>query len=278
MRLRGDGLGRIPDIAAITAFDMALEADGIGAFGAGELPRVFLRQPVFRGLDLTTAFKPLAEQPMLIADAIAVGRAAQRGHRFHEARRQPPKPAVPQRRVRLIPDHRAQVLPHGGHRVRSHVIKTKVDRRILKDPANQEFHRQIVNPLAILGPGALGRGEPRLDHPVADRVAKGHAPVMQAGMRRILADSEGQVPQDIGLQHVGGHAQICHGSIQQGISLAKPKRQWAAVKACQGLCPRAGERGRGSNRFPVNANMAPVHLFFLAKTPRVTEFKALWII
>jgi hypothetical protein len=48
---------------------------------------------------------------MLIADAVAIGRAAQRCHAFHEAGRQTPKAAIPQRRIGLIPDHRAQIDP-----------------------------------------------------------------------------------------------------------------------------------------------------------------------
>ena len=234
MRLGHHGFARIPDLAAALRFDMALEADDIGAFGPGKLPRVVLRQPVLRRLDLPPAFEALAEQAMLIADAIAIGRAAQRRHRFHEAGRQPAKPAVPQCRVRLIPDHGAQVLAHRRHRLVRLVVKTQVDRRVLKDAADQKLHRQVVDPLPVFGPGPPGRGEPRLDNPVADRVAQGHAPVMHAGMRRVLADGEGQVAQDIGLQKIGGHAQIGHFSVQHGTTFAKPKRRATAVKRREG--------------------------------------------
>jgi hypothetical protein len=40
-------------------------------------------------------------------------------------------------------------------------------------------------------------------------------------MRRVLADSEGQVAQDVGLQKIGCHAQVGHGFVQHGIYFRK---------------------------------------------------------
>lgn len=54
-------------------------------------------------------------------------------------------------------------------------------------------------------------------------------------MLQVLADSKGQVSQDIGLQDVRSNAQIGHGFVQHLVSFAKPKRRIATVKRSIGL-------------------------------------------
>jgi len=126
------------------------------------------------------------------------------------------------------------------------IAQIKGGQGIVHGPADQELHRQIIDALLVFRPGALGRGKPRIDDPVADRVGQGQAPVMHRGMRGILADREGQVTQDVGLQKVRGQAQIGHGFVQQGLLQTKPKRHRAAVKQAF---------GRSGSKCSVTANI-----------------------
>ena len=206
------GFAGHPDLAPGAGFQMALETDGIGGLGAFEFPRVALGEPVFRRLDLTALFEPLTEQPVFIADAIAISGAAHRRHAFHETGRKPPQPAIPQRGIGFILDNRTEILPQIGHRGLGQIAQAQVDRRILKQAPDQEFHRQIVDALVTRFPGLAGRGEPRLDDPVANREGQRHAPIIAAGMGRILAQSIGQVAKDVCLELRRG--QVCHVTFQ----------------------------------------------------------------
>jgi len=83
------------------AVDAAAEPDVVGDLGPFELPRVAERQPFLRVFELPAVADDLAKQPVVVADAVPVGRDAQRGHALHEARRQPAETAVAERRVRF---------------------------------------------------------------------------------------------------------------------------------------------------------------------------------
>ena len=78
MRRGQHRLARHPTLAPVAHLDRAFEPDRVLCLRPLKLPRMALGQPVFRRLDLPPAFKPLTEQAMLIADAIAIGRAAHR--------------------------------------------------------------------------------------------------------------------------------------------------------------------------------------------------------
>src|SRR5262249_37717772 len=106
-RVIGDGeddLARPPGMLHRTGLarrrlDAPAEPDFIGALLTLELPGVAVQQPVLRQLDLPSLHDLLAEEPVVVADAIAEGRYVQRGHALHEASRQPSQAAVAERRV-----------------------------------------------------------------------------------------------------------------------------------------------------------------------------------
>ena len=62
---------------AVDRVDMTLEPDLVAVVDAHEFPRMRLVQPILGGLDLLAALEALAEQAVLLADAIAEGRAGQ---------------------------------------------------------------------------------------------------------------------------------------------------------------------------------------------------------
>ena len=103
---RLDRLGRVPDMPHRRLrhrhrLDRAAEADRIAHLRPVEFPRIAQRQPVLGIFVLPAVLHHLAEQPVLIADAVAVGGDVQRRHAFHEARGQPTEAAIAERRVGL---------------------------------------------------------------------------------------------------------------------------------------------------------------------------------
>ena len=78
---------------------------GKGRLGAFELPGMGLRQPVFGGLVLAAVDEGLPEQPMLPPGCHTAWPGSPASPAIHETGRQPPQPAIPQRRVGFVQQH-----------------------------------------------------------------------------------------------------------------------------------------------------------------------------
>ena len=104
---RLDRLGRVPDwrtCAAVgvgTASTVPPKPIVVDHLGPLELPGVAERQPVLGIFVLPAVDDHLAEQAVVVADAVAVRGNAERGHAFHEAGGEPAEAAIAERRVRL---------------------------------------------------------------------------------------------------------------------------------------------------------------------------------
>ena len=106
-RVIGDRLnrfGRMPDVANRGFrdrhdLDRAAEADVIADFRPVKFPRVAQRQPVFRIFLLPAVLHDLAEQAVVVADAVAVGGDVERRHALHEAGCEPAQAAIAQRGI-----------------------------------------------------------------------------------------------------------------------------------------------------------------------------------
>lgn len=98
-----EAYGRVdPALAArLGGLDASEEVDGYHVLGTRDLPRVAEAQPVVRLLELPAVLDALLEDAVVVAQAVAVRREADRGHRVEEARRQTPETAVAQTRVLL---------------------------------------------------------------------------------------------------------------------------------------------------------------------------------
>ena len=195
---RDHALLRRPVVAvAQLVIDLAAERDLVAHLGAGQFPGIAaLDQPLLGFLDLPTLLDVLAEQAVLVADAVAIGRDAERRQRVHEAGRQAPEAAVAERRVGLLRQDLVvvdvQVLERGldqfGH--------AEVVDRVLEQAPDQEFHRQVVDALAVLAVDALGRLHPAVQQVLADGVGQRHVPVVRHGVIGILADAVNQALED----------------------------------------------------------------------------------
>jgi hypothetical protein len=119
--------------------------------------------------DLAPALDGLREHAEFVADAVAVGRQAQRGHRIQETRRQPAQAAIAQRGVGLAA---LQVFQRGGvahGRFGRRALQAQRGQRIAQRAADQELHRQVVD--AARPGGAVGGV---LRHPAAGQVFACH--------------------------------------------------------------------------------------------------------
>ncbi len=96
---------------SVEAFDLAAKADLVGAFATLELPRVAVRQPVLRQLDLPAFRQFLAEQAVHVANAVAVGRDTDGRHGFHEAGGEATKATIAERRIAMLIDSSVSRLP-----------------------------------------------------------------------------------------------------------------------------------------------------------------------
>ena len=99
-----DGFRRVPDMPHRRfrnrhRLDRAAEADWITDFRPMEFPGIAEGQPVFGEFLLPAVLHHLAEQSVLVTDAIAMSRNIQRGHALHVTRRKPAQAAVAQRGV-----------------------------------------------------------------------------------------------------------------------------------------------------------------------------------
>ena len=110
-------LGVDPMGAVFVASYPAAEADFIGGVGAREFPRVPELQPVVGLLDLITVQDTLREHAVVVADAVADARQAERRHGIQEARREASQTTVTERRIGLLLAHFFEIdtkLAHSG--------------------------------------------------------------------------------------------------------------------------------------------------------------------
>ena len=100
-----DGLGRMPDraVAALVVdmLDAAAEMDVVDHFRPLQFPGIAEAEP-FVGIFLLPALiDDLAEQAVIVADAVADRGDRQRRHALHEAGGEPAEAAIAERRIRL---------------------------------------------------------------------------------------------------------------------------------------------------------------------------------
>ena len=174
-------------------FDPAAEMDVVDDFGPRELPRVAERQPVLGIFLLPAVLDHLAEQPVVVADAVAVSGYAEARHAFHEAGGEAAETAIAERRVGLGRAQAIGIDAEVAKRGTRNVGEAEIAEHVGKQAADQELEREIVDALASLRVArAFGR-EPAMDDTVADGVRGRHEPVAVGGRGGILADRQRQL-------------------------------------------------------------------------------------
>ena len=203
-RVIGNGLhrlGRLPDMAgdvvlARNLLHRSAEAYVVQHFRPFEFPWIAVGEPGFGEFLLPAILDRLAEQPVIVADAVAIGRHRQGCQALHVAGREPAEAAIAEGCVRL--DHPepvevdAKLLQRRPHRAG----QTEIVQAVEQQPPDQEFERQVIDVLAPVGvAGARGR-HPAIDDAVAHRQRGGDEPVPLGCDDRVLAHGIGQLRHD----------------------------------------------------------------------------------
>jgi len=146
---------------------------------------------------LPAVLDALLEQPVFVANAVAVSRNAERGHRVHEAGGQSSEPAIAECGVGLDLAQNVEVDAERGERAPRGLGQPHVVERIEQQPPDQEFDREIID--ALLPPfGVVAFRHPDVDQPVAQRHDGRLIPVMLARLLRRF----GQRIDELGLDGV----------------------------------------------------------------------------
>ena len=98
-----------------------------GAFWPGNLPRVPKAQPLVGDLHLPAVTDLLVEHPELVADAVAYGRDAERGHGIEKAGRKAPQTTIAQPGFLFLVNQLLQVQAQLLHRLAHLGVDAQVD-------------------------------------------------------------------------------------------------------------------------------------------------------
>ncbi len=147
--------------------DAAVDGDQARLLGPLDRPGRREREPVVRLLRLLAVLDLLAEQAVLVVDAVAVAGHVERGQRIEEAGREPAQPAVAERGVALALFHVGEVGPEVSQRVPAQVVEAEVAQVVGEGPTEQVLDGEVVHVLGVRPPLALPGLLKRIDHHVA---------------------------------------------------------------------------------------------------------------
>jgi hypothetical protein len=205
---RLDRLGRLPDVADarlghVHRLHRSPEADLMCDLGAGEFPGVAEVQPVLGVFPLPAVADDLAEQAVVVADAIAEGGDGQRRHAFHEAGGQTAETAIAECGIRLRLAQLLHVDPKRLQRFPERRGEAEVAQVVAEQPPDEEFEAEIVHLLRAGLVRRAGQVDPAVHDVVPHRHGGGDEPVAVARPEPALAEVVGQLLQD-GFAQGGG--------------------------------------------------------------------------
>ena len=163
-----------------------VELDRDQGVGPGDLPGVPVPQPVVGRLDLLPVLDALAEDAVLVADAVAEERKGERRGRVDEARREAAEAAVAEAGVHLPLGDARQVVAELLDRPGVGGVSAEAEDVVQEEPARQELHREVVHALGVRAVvGVLGQ-EPAFHEAVPDRVGERVVDVELDGRELVL--------------------------------------------------------------------------------------------
>ncbi|MEY9880360.1 hypothetical protein ABIA43_001894 [Bradyrhizobium sp. USDA 328] len=202
-RVIGDrlhGLTRMPDraVAALVLdmLDAAAEIDVVDHLGPLQFPGVAEAQPFIGIFLLPALIDDLAEQAVIVADAVADRGNRERRHALHEAGGEAAEAAIAERGVRLAFAQLRQRDAEIAECDLEDLQQPHVVERVGEQAADQEFEREIIDPLASRIVAVLLGCQPAMHDAVAQRQRRGLVPVVFRRHARVLADGKTQLCQD----------------------------------------------------------------------------------
>jgi hypothetical protein len=175
-----------------------------------DLPGVAELEPLVGALHLVPADDVLAEDPELVADAVAHPRVAVGGHGVEEAGREPAETAVAQPRVRLELDERVEVHARSAQPLARGVQQPGRNEVVSQRPAEEVLGGEVVRALRVERAVGLLRRHPALGEPVPHRHRDGLEPVPGGGTVRALASRVLDVGEERALQCVRVAPEVRH--------------------------------------------------------------------
>ena len=166
-----------------THLERAVQVDLDPVLRAGDLPRVRTTEPVVRVLPLPAVLDRLPEHAVLVAQPVAHGRQLHRRHRVEEAGREPPEAAVAEAGVGLLLEEAEPVEVVLRDDLPRDRIEQQVHDVVGERAADQELHRQVVDPLRVLALVGLLGAYPSLGQDVAHGASEGLEAFARSGGR-----------------------------------------------------------------------------------------------
>ena len=153
----------------VVGLGVAAERDAPRRLGVRELPGRSEGEPRVGLLDLLAVYERLAEDAVLVADAVADVRDAEGRKRVDEARREAPEAAVAEAGLDLLRAQSVDVDAARGHRVGRDLGEPRREQVVVELTAEQVLGGQVRDPLGLLLPLAAQVFEPARHKVVAHR-------------------------------------------------------------------------------------------------------------
>ena len=144
------GPSRLPNLLAVLFDDFAAEGDLLVAVVIDVAPRLFVGQPVIRGLDLLAVLVEfLLEDAVLVLDAVTERRHAKGGEGVDEAGGQTAQTTVAQARLVFGVDDFLRIEAESFHGLVELIGQSGVEQRVLQLLAHQELGGQVADGLGV---------------------------------------------------------------------------------------------------------------------------------
>src|SRR5204862_7669733 len=121
--------------------------DVVGEFGARELPGIPEGQPILGELHLPAVADDLAEEAVVVADAVAARREAGARHALNQAGGKPPQSAIAERGVGVGAAHLVEIDTKIAERRLERLGHAEVLDDMREEAADQKVEREVVNSL-----------------------------------------------------------------------------------------------------------------------------------
>src|SRR5205085_2422960 len=125
-------------------------ADAVSDFGTRELPRIAGGQPIFGQLVLPAILQYLAENAVIVANAITISGDRQRRHAVHETGGEPSQSAVAERSIGLRFAQRLEIDTELAQCFARRCRQSQIVERVEEKTADQKLERQVVNAFAAV--------------------------------------------------------------------------------------------------------------------------------
>ena len=179
---------------------MAAEVDVDRGLRAANLPGIAVAQPVVGELDLPAVADGLLEDAELVADAVADGGNAERGHGVEIAGRETAEAAVAEAGFALLLDDLVEVETEFGACLADGRFEAEVEQVVEQVRPHQELGGEIADHAHIVPGVALEGLDPAGEDAVAHGVGDGGEVVVLGGVLRGLGDDVVEIVEDGALE------------------------------------------------------------------------------